>query len=335
MTTRSRHALLVRESANRVYQQDAPRLAVAELAAVSTTLDTPVSDVTADTIAGVDYVTFDAEAFGEADRIRLSDLSSCRALFRVDSDGRFDPLPVSPTARFDDDLITIQRYPGKTNEQFTHLLVNVTTAASAAARERASQGRPVRLLDPVAGRGSSLNRALVLGFDAAGIEVVEADVDQYRTFVTTYLKDHRVKHRVTRERVRKGPLAGTWRFGVTIAGSQELEMVRGETEQAAELFAGRSFDVVVGDLPYGVQHRAGATGARRSIGDLVQESIAGWVALMRRGAAIGLAWNVRTMPRGEVVAILEGAGLTVVEHPHPFEHAVDRAISRDLVVATR
>ena len=36
-------------------------------------------------------------------------------------------------ARLDDDLITIPKYPGKTNEQFTKLLLNVTVLSSASA----------------------------------------------------------------------------------------------------------------------------------------------------------------------------------------------------------
>lgn len=330
-----RYALLVRESANRVYAGDAPRLLAAELAAVAGPAGIATERVEVTAIGGVDYVVATAPELDETQRFVLSNLSACHALFELHDDGRLAPCEVAPLRWFADDLVTMQRYPGKTNEQFTHLLVNVAVAASTAAHERSAQGKQVRLLDPVAGRGSTLNRALLHGFDATGIEIVEADVDQYRTFVTNYFQEHRIKHRVTRERVRKGPLAGTWRFGVTIAGRQELLMVRGDSERAAELLPGRSHDVVVGDLPYGVQHRVAGGGAPRSPGELVASSIEGWVALLRRGGSLALSWNVRTLPHSELAGSLAAAGLEIVEHPASFEHGVDRTIRRDLIVATR
>ena len=60
-------------------------------------------------------------------------------------------------------------------------------------------------------------------------------VDEYRTFLTTYLKTNRVKHRNGREKIRKGPLAGTSSFTVTIDGDQEVHVVAGDTTRAAEL----------------------------------------------------------------------------------------------------
>ena len=40
-------------------------------------------------------------------------------------------MPLAREDRFDDDLLTIPKYPGKTNEQFTRLLLNVTLASTA------------------------------------------------------------------------------------------------------------------------------------------------------------------------------------------------------------
>src|SRR5205823_6351002 len=153
----------------------------------------------------------------DADRTRLSDLSSAYALFEAGDDGRsLNPVDVTPTAFFDDDLITIQRYPGKTNEQLTHLLVNVAMAVSTAAVERAASGRRARLLDPLAGRGTTLNRGLVYGFDVAGVEVDAKDVEAYRVFLSTYLRDHRRRAEVQHGTVRKGPASGAKRVTIQI-----------------------------------------------------------------------------------------------------------------------
>jgi len=97
---------------------------------------------------------------------------------------------------------------------------------------------------------------------------------------------------------------------------------------------GRSFDAIVGDLPYGVQHRA-AGGQQRSPGELVEASIAGWTAVSRRGSSLALSFNTRTLPRTELEAIVTEAGWSVRAASASFEHVVDRTITRDIVVATR
>ncbi len=314
-----------------MYADASPRLLTAELLALGDALTSPPTDVSTQSIGGVDYVVFDASAVDERDVFILSNLSTARAVFELLEDGCLRPREVRELAYFPSDLVSIQRYAGKTNEQFTHLLVNLAVAASRSAGRR--PGGRLRILDPVAGRGSTLNRALTYGYDAAGIELTESDAEQYRGFVTTYLKEHRIKHKVTSERIRKGSLAGASRWRVAIGGGQRLEFVRGDTASAAELFGSGSFDVVVGDLPYGIQHRSASTAHRRSPAELLDESLPGWRATMRPGAAIALSWNTKTLTRAELLAQLERADFDVVDHPRPFEHVVDRSITRDLVVA--
>lgn len=328
------YALLTKESSNRVYAKGAAQLLEAELEAIAPHFSTEVTEVATTRLGGITYVTFQTETLSEIDRFYASNLSGARALFET-VDESLRPLDVTPLEYFGDDLVTIQRYQGKTNEQFTHLLVNLTTAASSSAHDRVSKGKTVGLLDPVAGRGSTLNRALMYGFDAAGIEHNSGDVDQYRQFLSTYLKSNRVKHKVTSERFRKGDLAGDSAFDVDIAkGRQHVRMVNGDARRAKRYFPGRTFDVIVGDLPYGVQHGAKTGSAlRRSPKELVQSSIESWTALLAVGGAIGLSFNTKTLPRVELASLLSSAGLTVVDHPKPFTHQVDRAITRDLIIA--
>ena len=58
------------------------------------------------------------------------------------------PVTLTPPARYDEDLITIPKYAGKTNEQFTRLLLNVTVLASAKAD--AMFERRLVVFDPLA-----------------------------------------------------------------------------------------------------------------------------------------------------------------------------------------
>ena len=83
----------------------------------------------------MDYLTFAVPepGLGARDLAHLANLSAAYALFERVGDDLLRPVPLRPLARFDSDLITIPKYAGKTNEQFTRLLLNVTLLASASA----------------------------------------------------------------------------------------------------------------------------------------------------------------------------------------------------------
>lgn len=335
-----RYAVLVRESSNRVFATSAPALLAAEVQAIGRHLTHGVSDVSRRELGGLSYVLFATEDLDANDVFILSNLALGRGVFEQTDGAALLPVDATPLECFESDIITIQRYVGKTNEQFTHLLVNLALAESMAAHERATAGETVSLLDPVAGRGSTLNRGLVYGFDVAGIELEESHVDQYKQFLTTYLKDHRIKHKVESERIRKGSHAGSAAFDVRIRPNRpdelrRVRMVRGSTDASVGLFPGQKFDVLAGDLPYGVHHNARSekASAARSPERLVADALPSWRKIMANGASLGLSWNVQTLSRENLANVLVDGGFEVVRVPASFEHVVDRRITRDVIVS--
>ena len=103
------------------------------------------------------------------------------ALFERDGEA-LRPVELPRRDRFDDDLLTILKYPGKTNEVFTKLLLNVTVWSGSA---NSGSDRPLRVLDPMCGRGTTLNQVLMNGWHAAGLDVDERDFDTYSAFLRT------------------------------------------------------------------------------------------------------------------------------------------------------
>ena len=340
-----RYALLLRASANRVFGESAFDLAAGELSLLAARALGGTAVVERASIAGVDYLTVDVpEPLDPADLEVLANLSALHALFEVDDDARFRPLECVPRRVLDEDLVTIQRYAGKTNEAFTHLLVNLALASGDRTVERWLAGERLRLLDPVCGRGTTLNRAALHGLDALGIEVDRRDVAAYDTFVTTWLQDKRLKHTVERATLRRGRASAAHRVTITYGDSRDrsthriIDVVHDDSRAAREHHKARSVDLLVGDLPYGVQHGSTASQGGRTRGpeQLLAEVLPVWCDVLRPGGGVALAWNRRTLPRPRLVELATEAGLDVADASDDrFVHRVDRSITRDVLVGCR
>jgi hypothetical protein len=157
------HLILLARSANRVYASEANRLVAAELQILLGAHDHPVIQPV--TVAGVGYLAVGSESLDDELNGALGRLSGFYAAFQREHD-RLLPIEVATPDLFDDDLVTIPKYPGKTNEQFTRLLINVTLASM-----RRPLSGPITILDPLCGRGTTLSTAMMLGCTAAGVEV--------------------------------------------------------------------------------------------------------------------------------------------------------------------
>ncbi|HEY4455975.1 MAG TPA: SAM-dependent methyltransferase, partial [Pseudonocardiaceae bacterium] len=186
------YAVMHYPAANRVYAESSIRLLVSELRAFDErALGNRLGDITETVIGGVGYVTFSAPELSELDVELLSNVSTLYALFQVEGE-LLRPITVAPLDKFDSDLLTIQKYAGKTNELFTKLLLNVTALAT---DEPARMVRDrLRVLDPMCGRGTTLNHAMMYGYDASGLDLDAKDFDEYTRFIKTWLKNKRIKH---------------------------------------------------------------------------------------------------------------------------------------------
>lgn len=333
-------------SANRVYAAASAPLAVREAERVlSGHLGTSVTARTRE-IAGVEHLELRGAAPREAMVRAASTLSSAMALFEpVDVDGRelLEPIALADVCRHPSDLETTLRYPGKTNEQFTALLVNLAAAASE--RRDGLLDGSLTLLDPMCGRGTTLSRALRLGLSPVGADVDKADHEAYRAFLTTWMRTHRLKHTSASSRLTvSGRVLGA-RFDAELARdkaaqrageTQALTLLRCDAGELLPVLGRGRIDVIVTDLPYGVQH--GSHGpeplARSPLGALARV-LPAWRELLRRDGAMALAINRRTAPFDEAASVLADAGFTTVSADGEFRHRVDQSIDRDVLVAVR
>jgi SAM-dependent methyltransferase len=353
----SNYAFLILPSHNRVYADAAPSMARAELGVLSAALpDGWIAEgsIAETVIGGVPYVTFESNGLSQRDAALLANLSSLYALFEVTGE-LLRPVPLRRLDRLDDDLLTILKYVGKTNEQFTKLLLNVTLASSAFAGELSSPGgRRLVVLDPLCGRGTTLNQALMYGFDAYGTDLDRRDVEAYAVFIQRWLKDKRLKHQADFSPVRRDRQVVARRLLAEFAASKEeykagyvqrLDVVEADTTRVAEFFRRESADLVVTDLPYGIQHgshvlgrvRPGERGLARSPLDLLAAAAPAWAKALRPGGALGISWNTHVARREDAAGAIAATGLEVLDSDpyHGFRHRVDQAITRDILIARK
>jgi len=337
-----KNLMLLAPSANRVYAGEAAHLAASELE-----LSAPFArDVAPVTVAGVDYLGFESESLDEAALRTLARQSAALALFEQAEAGLLRPVELPHTLVLDDDLVTIPKYPGKTNEQFTQLLLNVTLASiDTTLNPRAAQG-PLAVLDPLCGRGTTLMVAWLLGHHGYGVEGDEKAVEQMSAYLKTWLRRKRVKHSAEMTPVRREGRAIGRRFDARLTREQlEMTVFTGDTRQSRYLFGKKKFDAIVTDAPYGVVHGAhqtsdvrGHAGKRdRSPAGLIGEALPVWASQLRPGGALGLSWNTYGLSREDLEAQLRAHGLEPRQGPAwlGFAHRVDSSIHRDLVVAVK
>lgn len=345
-----RYAILAHPGHNRVYFEQSQSFWLAELALLGQALSSPPEETEIRSFGGIPYIAFSSAPLTGKDLSLLSRLSFCYALFSLGETSRGEAclLPLSKSPPFlEDSLSAMLKYTGKTNELFTRMLVGVAAATSAF-----DPLEKLSLLDPVAGKGTTLFEALQAGYDAAGIEIGDKVVAETYHFFKRYLETARYKHAASSQRV-SGPARSftALKYDLSFAKTKEeyaakgslhtLELVAGDSRHAPQFFSKNRFHLIVGDLPYGVQHgnvtAEKQSSLTRSPAALLESCLPGWVRVLRPGGTLALSWNVFVLPKEQMRQLLSSAGLTVqTGGPYDrFEHRVDQAIKRDIVVAVK
>ncbi|MDD4772905.1 MAG: hypothetical protein PHZ09_04795 [Eubacteriales bacterium] len=344
-----KYLLLSNPGHNRVYFDASKHLSVAELEAMSSSFSVPCRDFAAEEIEGVCYITFlSGEPLAKSDLRLISRLSFVYAVFeetRRDDEVLLRPMRRTASEYFNDDISTILKYTGKTNEIFTRLLINLAVAAGGYAREDG-----LFLLDPVAGKGTTLFEALILGYNCAGVEIAPSAVTEGTAYLKRYLKTGRYKHKYERTRLSGEHKSFTSEINsFTIARDKEsmkagdtldLQFIAGNSLYADHYFKKGKFHVIAGDLPYGVQHgnvsNEKQSSLTRNPAELLRHCLPVWKKCLRPGGAAAFAWNINVFPREEMEGIFISEGFKPQKAPYDnLRHRVDASITRDIIVCLK
>ena len=331
-------ALKITPQRSTQYSNMVEMLAVPEL--LASPVGQAVREVVQVTLAGQQYLlaTLDEEQLSSQDITILSRLGATSEIYEYfESLGDVQgPLlrPVEPqfTPFVPFEMVETRRYKGKTNEVFTHVLLNLALFAGAYAHRMMER---LRIFDPLAGGGTTLFLSLINGYDAFGVELDRQDVESTALFVRQYLRNEGIHYKEVDERGRRAGRRYQFEIG-NRGNTRTLVLANGDTIQSdmhmREIPGGSHMHTIVADLPYGIQHFG-------EISALLQKALPVWERMLLPGGTIALAWNATRIERETMVEAIEQHTHLQVRSDPPYTqltHTVDRVIKRrDVIVAVK
>lgn len=282
----------------------------------------PGRTVAAERRGALDFLCVEAE---EAELAPLARLSFVQGIFAARRDGLV-VIEKDPEFELPEELVWGLKYQGKTHELVTQLALNVGLL-----HVHAGKGEAIQLLDPLAGRGTTLLWALRYGINARGLEVNGGALESLQQHLRKQAKLHRIKHELTTGFVGKSNRKGIGRYCQVQMAGHTLRLITGDSRDAGRWLQNRKFHLVIADLPYGIQHLG--EGDQRDPTSLIEACAPSWIEHLRVGGAMVLIFNEYQPGREKLRGIFEGLGLT----PQPFAapHRMSESIVRDLLLLTR
>ncbi len=339
------YAILCHPGHNRVYFEESKHFVVNELSIAASSMSSKIKDIRLQSIAGIQYLVFDSDHdLSDRDLMILSQLSFIFALFKYDNHV-LQPIEIPSLGYVDQNISKILKYAGKTNEIFTRLLINIAVFSS-----DYFGTEPLRLLDPIAGKGTTLFEGLVCNYDVYGIEIGEKVVTEAYNFLKKYLEKEKYKHTVKLEKFSgKNKSFTAHRYNISISKSKDavknkefrtFEIISGNSLYANQLYSKDFFNIIVGDLPYGVQHGNVTNEKQSQFTRNPKELLAGclpvWKEVLIKNGVIVLSWNTFVLSRKDMIKIFQDHGFEILSGTsYEFEHRVDQAITRDIIAAKK
>ena len=250
--------------------------------------------------------------------LQLTRLSFVQGVF-AQTDSGLICLDVDPQFHLPEGLVVGDKYRGKTSETITQLGINIAIRFGTP-----KKGRKLRLLDPMAGRGTTLLWAARYGIDSVGVEHNKDVLEHFHRHIKKQCKIHRIKHKVLRGQEGKKQKNGYGAFREVHWPQSTSKLLVGDSAQVS---LKPSFNMIVTDLPYGVQF----TGTKkRNPLDVIERCAANWVKMLQCGSVVVLIFNALQPKRKDLIDVFTRHGL----QPMGFAgtHRMSESIKRELLV---
>ena len=326
------YAFQLRAHSNARYQQSLLSLSQKELACMLSACGIS-ADIQPRILGGAPFLCFEAPPMSLAQRAFLSRLSELYMTAALE-DGLLRPLDMPERPSFlPADMPQILKYKGKTNADFTQLMLNLSLSAG-----HQWQTPGLRVADPLCGRGTTLYCALIRGMNAIGVESDKKSTQEGVAFTRKWLQYHKIKHTA---QASGHTLPGGKSVPATVIRmaqgnqAQTLSFFHADTRDTGLLLRKTPVHALVADLPYGVQHAPREEGRMGNFEALLLQALPAWRQALLPGCAAAIAFNTYTLKRGVLEKLVLKAGFTLPGSPlyADFSHWVEQAVNRDVLIA--
>ncbi len=258
---------------------------------------------------------------------RLVRLSFAQGIFLIENQ-QLRPLDIGHHFLLHEDFVFGSKFRGKTNERLTQLLINIGLSTIG---ENIDSNKRIKLLDPMCGRATTLLWAMRYGIDAKGIEQDNKALADIRQNLKKWTKLHKQKHKLQEGFTAKANKQDKGKFLEFSVQEHHMKVVVGDARHSVDLLKSEKFDLIISDLPYGVQHFTDHN--TRNPLPVIEACIPQWDQHLKDQGAIVLAFNSYIPKRDKIIDAFEGFGLTVTDFCAP--HRMSESIVRDVIVVTK
>ncbi len=306
--------LLVSPESRSAYFKEFIEVAKEELAFVS-----KVKEIDISTFG--DMIFFEVKT--QSDQIaKLVYLSFVQGIFKKKED-HLIPLDIKAEYFLAREFVFGSKFKGKTNERLTQMMINLGLASSSANNPK--------VLDPMCGRGTTLFWALRYGLKCRGIEQDPRAIADFTQIAKKWNKVCPSQLKFKEGFVGKKNKQEIGKFVEVITEQTTAKMLIGDSKNCESLLQKEKFDLIVADLPYGIQHRASQK-ARNPFDDL-KEALPQWLKLLKEEGSIILAYNSYQPKRKEMERLMIDCKLETL--PLSVRHRMSESIIRDVIVAKK
>ena len=326
---------------NKRYFDSTSALLMNELAIMAQALGMNLENMGYEEVGGVEFLTFETDLLEGQALEAVHGLSSGFVLFKFEN-GTMLPMNEGKSTYFKQDISSILKYSGKTNEDFTGMMLNIGIFSSKFAKDFKG---PLNILDPMCGRGTTLYEGLIRGHNVAGVEIKKTECQEIDKFLKRYLKFHKYKHDASHQTIQTKDGKGT-KYTIETASTVEnykakdrrrVQYANGNTLYVNDFYKKDSFHVIVTDVPYGVQHSGTSKSKPLDMLALLSSASHAWKKVLKKGGTVVISYNAYTLDKAKMKDAFEEAGFEVLTDGvySNFEHWVEQAVNRDVFVAQK
>lgn len=251
---------------------------------------------------------------------KIAKLSFFQGAFEMIED-KMIPIDISPDFKLHDNFIFSSKFKGKTNERFTQLMLNVGLSTI-------KNQNDVKVLDPMCGRATTLLWAMRYGFNARGIEVDPRAIPDINQIVKKWSKVCDIKSHCKDGFVGKKNKTGYGKFLEFHCDNNYFKVIIGNSTEAGSLLSNEKFDLLISDIPYGVQHRA--DGGSKNPLETIELCVKEWKTCLKKDGTMVIGYNSNNPKRVDFVEIAQRYDLEALEMSLP--HRMSESIVRDILV---